>query len=190
MATSVLKPRGIIFQFQCVRGRFPHPFQKSICERGLSLDASPRTLRRSFRWTHKALVSWSCPTLQLYFQPPFLRQGSPPIPGSPVSAHDSHIAPDMFLGEMGPLWPETEFCSTWHSGVLYTGIFVESHESKEEPWGAWVAQSVKHLTSAQVMISWFMSSSPTLGELKPHSLSLCPSLTCTLPLSKKLINRK
>ena len=30
-------------------------------------------------------------------------------------------------------------------------------------WGAWVAQSVKPPTSAQVMISWFMSSSPALG---------------------------
>ena len=51
---------------------------------------------------------------------------------------------------------------------------------------AWVAQSVKHLTSAQVMILWFMSSSPALGSvltaqsLEPASdsvspLSLCPS---------------
>ena len=31
--------------------------------------------------------------------------------------------------------------------------------------GAWVAQSVKHLTSAQVMISQFLSSSPTLGSV-------------------------
>ena len=32
-------------------------------------------------------------------------------------------------------------------------------------WGAWVAQSVKRLTLAQVMISWFMSSSPAWGSL-------------------------
>ena len=30
-------------------------------------------------------------------------------------------------------------------------------------WGAWVAESVKRLTVAQVMISWFVSSSPALG---------------------------
>ena len=30
--------------------------------------------------------------------------------------------------------------------------------------GAWVAQSVENLTEAQVMISWFMGSSPTLGS--------------------------
>ena len=29
--------------------------------------------------------------------------------------------------------------------------------------GAWVAQSVKRLTSAQVMISWFVGLSPMLG---------------------------
>ena len=43
--------------------------------------------------------------------------------------------------------------------------------------GAWVAQSVKHLPSAQVMISWFMSSRPTLGSV-PTGQSLlrilCP----------------
>ena len=32
-------------------------------------------------------------------------------------------------------------------------------------WDAWVAQLVKHPTSAQVMISWFVSSSPALGSV-------------------------
>ena len=31
--------------------------------------------------------------------------------------------------------------------------------------GAWVAQSVKHLALAQIMISWFMSSSSMLGSV-------------------------
>ena len=31
--------------------------------------------------------------------------------------------------------------------------------------GAWVAQLVKHLTMAQVMISWFVSSSLTSGSV-------------------------
>ena len=61
--------------------------------------------------------------------------------------------------------------------------------------GAWVAQSVKHPTLAQVMISQSMSSSPTSGcvltaqSLKPDSdsfsLSLCPSQTRARSLSLK-----
>ena len=62
--------------------------------------------------------------------------------------------------------------------------------------GAWVAQSVKHLTLAQIMISWFMSLSPVLGSLltaqnlEPASDSVFPSLTAppllTLCLSVSL----
>ena len=50
-------------------------------------------------------------------------------------------------------------------------------------WGAWVAQSVKHPTSAQVKISQFVHSSPTSGSvltaksLKPASDSVSPSLS-------------
>ncbi|XP_044899138.1 E3 ubiquitin-protein ligase LRSAM1 isoform X4 [Felis catus] len=49
-------------------------------------------------------------------------------------------------------------------------------------WGAWVAQSVQRLTSAQVMISRFVSSSPVSGSvliarsLEPVSDSVAPSL--------------
>ena len=32
-------------------------------------------------------------------------------------------------------------------------------------WGAWVAQSVKRPISAQVMISWFVRSSPASGSV-------------------------
>ena len=53
-------------------------------------------------------------------------------------------------------------------------------------WGVWVAQSVKHLTWAQVMILWSMSLSPTLGSvltaqnLEPalDSVSLFPMNKC------------
>ena len=34
-------------------------------------------------------------------------------------------------------------------------------------WGSWVAESVERPTSAQVMISWFVGSSPTSGSLLP-----------------------
>ena len=46
--------------------------------------------------------------------------------------------------------------------------------------GTWVAQLVKHLISAQVLISWFMSLSPasdsavSFRSWLPLSLSLCP----------------
>ena len=63
--------------------------------------------------------------------------------------------------------------------------------------GAWVAQSVKCLTSAQIMISRFVGSSPMWGSvltaqsLEPASdcvsLSLCssPAHALSLPLSQK-----
>ena len=54
-------------------------------------------------------------------------------------------------------------------------------------WGAWVAQSVKTLISAQVMISPFVGSSPALGSvltawsLEPALDSSCVSLSLPLP---------
>ena len=54
--------------------------------------------------------------------------------------------------------------------------------------GAWVAQLVKCLTSAQVTISWFVGSSPASGSmltaqsLEPASDSVSPSLSAPLPL--------
>ena len=48
-------------------------------------------------------------------------------------------------------------------------------------WGTWMALSVEHLTSTQVMISQFVSSSPasvwTVQSLKPASDSVSPSLS-------------
>ena len=55
--------------------------------------------------------------------------------------------------------------------------------SKVLLWGTWLAQLVKRLTSAQVMISWFVGSSPTLGSvliaqsLEYASDSVSPSLS-------------
>ena len=70
--------------------------------------------------------------------------------------------------------------------------------------GAWVAQSAEHLTSARVMISRFVGSSPALGSgltarsLEPASNSVSPSLSTplilclslSLSLSQKWINVK
>ena len=65
--------------------------------------------------------------------------------------------------------------------------------------GAWVAQLVKRPTSAQVMISQSVSSSPALGSvLTAQSLepvsdsvspSLCPSPVYALSLSVSKINK-
>ena len=58
-------------------------------------------------------------------------------------------------------------------------------------WGAWVAQSVKRLTSAQVMISQLVGSSPPSGSvlaaqsLKPAWI-LCLPLSLPLPCSRSL----
>lgn len=53
---------------------------------------------------------------------------------------------------------------------------------------AWVAQSVKHLPSAQFMISWLVSSSPTWGSLlsmqSPLQI-LCSPLSLSLSLQNK-----
>ena len=53
--------------------------------------------------------------------------------------------------------------------------------------GTWVAPLIKHLTSAQVMISWFVGSSLASGSvltaqsLEPASDSLSPSLSAPPP---------
>ena len=58
-----------------------------------------------------------------------------------------------------------------------------------KPWSTWVAQSAKHLTSAQVMISWFVSSSLTSGSvltaqsLEPALDSVSPSFSAPPPLT-------
>ena len=60
---------------------------------------------------------------------------------------------------------------------------------KAGKWGAWVAQSVNHLTLALVMISQFMSSSPASGpvliaqSLEPASDSVSPPLSAPSPLT-------
>ena len=57
------------------------------------------------------------------------------------------------------------------------------HQTEDTCWGARVAQPVKHLTSAQVMVSQLMGLSPasgsvlTGGSLEPASDSVSPSLS-------------
>ena len=72
-------------------------------------------------------------------------------------------------------------------------------ESEKDKRGAWVAQLVKRPTSAQVTISWFMTSSSMSGsaltarslELASDSVSpsLCPSPARALSLSLSFKNK-
>ena len=62
-------------------------------------------------------------------------------------------------------------------------------------WGAWVAQSVKRPTWAQLMISWLVSSGPASGSvltarsLEPASDSVSPSLSACPLLSLSLAQK-
>ena len=74
--------------------------------------------------------------------------------------------------------------SSWVELVFLWVITTKLEELKRRNCrGAWVAQLVKYLTSAQVMISWFMGSSPASGSvlsvrsLEPASDSVSPSLS-------------
>ena len=67
------------------------------------------------------------------------------------------------------------------------GCSLHSEDKTYKHKCAWVAQSVRHLTSAQVTISWLVGSSPRLGSvlttqsLEPASDSVFPSLSLLLP---------
>ena len=58
-----------------------------------------------------------------------------------------------------------------------------------DDWGTWVAQLIEPLTSAQVMISQFVGSSPRSGfvltaqSLEPASESVSPSLSASPSLT-------
>ena len=78
----------------------------------------------------------------------------------------------------------------FQQGLLYTRFCCVSETSVVG--GAWVAQSIKHPTSAQVMISWSRSSSPASGSvltaqsLDPASDSVSPSLSVPSPITRSL----
>ena len=87
------------------------------------------------------------------------------------------------------VYPECFMYFEWTSQGLAISVDINL-----EGRGAWVAQSVEHPTSAQVMISWFMRSSPRSGlcavnvepalDSLPPSLSAPPLLTLSLSQNK------
>ena len=87
------------------------------------------------------------------------------------------------------------------SELLEISLCISSDLEIKGLQGTWVFQSVKHPTSTQVMILWFMGSSPALGSvltaqsLEPVSDSVSPYLSATplvvlcLALSVSKINK-
>ena len=79
-------------------------------------------------------------------------------------------------------------------GPVWEGCIV-AHARQKWSLGAWAAQSVKRLTSAQVTISRFVGSSPASGSvltaqsLEPAATSVCVSLSAPLSLSLSKINK-
>ena len=72
-----------------------------------------------------------------------------------------------------------QFCFT---GAYNLRMTDSSPPKSVIPWGIWVTQSIGSPTSAQVMISWLVSSSPASGSvvtaqsLEPALDSVSPSL--------------
>ena len=84
-------------------------------------------------------------------------------------------------------WPELSDMTSpiWNRDWRISSLFLTTlcPTKMEEVRGAWVAHSVKHPTSTQVMILWFMGQSPVSGSqtLEPASDSMFPSLSLPLP---------
>ena len=94
--------------------------------------------------------------------------------------------------------PHTTFCCRSRQGSVTRKreMVLSSKTHRNVSRGAWVAQSVKRPTSAQVTISWSVSSSPAWGSglmaqrLEPASDSVSPSLpapphSCSVSLCLK-----
>ena len=100
-----------------------------------------------------------------------------------------------------PTWDSLSSSLSAHPPLMLTSSLslTLSLSKINQHWGAWVAQSVKRLTLAQVMISRFVGLSPALGfvvtarSLEPASdsvfLFLCPSPAHTLSLCVSKINK-
>ena len=78
-------------------------------------------------------------------------------------------------------------CAQSSVAVDHRDVNEESDIRMQQSWGAWVAQSVGHPTSAQVMILRSVISSPASGSgltaqsLEPVSDSVSPSLSAPPP---------
>ena len=86
--------------------------------------------------------------------------------GSAPICEPTHVAPGT-LTDAGVLTRRS--CERQRGGDQQTGVGGAQGgdwgKNLDILWGTWVAQSVKPPTSAQVMISQFMGSSPALGSM-------------------------
>ena len=104
---------------------------------------------------------------------------SSPMSGSVLKAQNLDPAWDSVSPSLSAL-PPFMLC-------LSVSLKNETLKKKIKNRGACVAQSVKCWTAAQVMISWFVGSSPALGSvlaaqsLDPASDSVSPSLSALPP---------
>ena len=94
-----------------------------------------------------------------------------------------HSCPKWHHCIEAPIGSMTKRITRPQTGQINLSSCLQCSLQKSSKWGAWVAQSVKPPTSAQVMISRSMSSNPTSGSvltaqsLEPVSDSVSPSLS-------------
>ena len=88
---------------------------------------------------------------------------------------------------------ESPEADLYRLGFVMAAVWLDSANGRQcqenrGHWGAWVSQSLKYPTSAQVMISGLVSSSPawssvlTAQSMEPASDSVSPSLSAPPPL--------
>ena len=83
------------------------------------------------------------------------------VDGGPrVGGESPKGIPFLFISK----WKKGKWIIGMSKSRMFIGVSFKVLKAKSS-WGAWVAQSVKHQTSAQVMISQFVSSSPTSGSV-------------------------
>ena len=108
--------------------------------------------------------------------------GSSPTSGSVLTAQSLDPASDSVSSPLSAPSPT-------RSVPLSLSLLSSLSLKMNKHWGAWVAQSVERPTSAQVMISRFVSLSPasdfvlTAQSLDPASDSVSPSLSAPNPLA-------
>uniref|UniRef100_A0A8C8WP67 Solute carrier family 2, facilitated glucose transporter member 3 n=1 Tax=Panthera leo TaxID=9689 RepID=A0A8C8WP67_PANLE len=127
-------------------------------------------LKDNYNW-----MSFVCIAAILVFVA-FFEIGPGPIPW--------FIVAELFSQGPRPAAMAVAGCSNWTSNFLVGLLFPSAAVSKlqrNSPRGAWVALSFKH----RVMISWFMSSIPTSGELSSSPTLGEPRFS--LPLSLPLV---
>ena len=131
------------------------------------------------------------------------KQNAPVLLPLKLVSQDPATLPYTAPGTIVPysLFPPLKnlFCYLRAKIIFSKGILILSRchkkypkpsELKSKPWGAWVAQLVKHLPSAQILIPGVLGLSPTWRSLLRRggcfSLCLCPSPhhICSLCLSQ------